>query len=94
MRVPVRPVQSKPAFVARTQQKPRSQYCAARTLCYISRIDANCLEMANVQGNSRVNVDAANQPQGAIGRGIHVHPGFCRFSAQTAIALLFMERIA
>jgi hypothetical protein len=50
--------------------------------------------MANVQGNSQVNVDAANPPQGAVGRGMHAHPGFCKFSAQTAIAYVFMEHIA
>jgi hypothetical protein len=50
--------------------------------------------MANVQGNPQVDADAASAPQGVDGRGMHVLPGFCRFSAQTAIAYVFMERIA
>jgi hypothetical protein len=94
MRVPMRRVQCTPSFVAYRQQLRRSKCCAARTLCYISRIDAKCLEMANVQGNPQVDVHAASPPQGVHGRGMHVLPGFCEFSAQTAIANVFMERIA
>src|SRR5580704_14151762 len=68
--------------------------CAVWTLCYISRIDAKCLEMANVQGIHKADVNAASAPQSAARRCTHSLPGICLFFTARSVAYVFMERIA
>ncbi len=94
MRAPVGGVQCLTAIALRgsnTGSEPKC--CAARTLCYISAIDAKCLEMAKIQG-----IEATMSMLRARHKAPMLAPCICFPESacplvRASTAYVFMERI-